>query len=52
MEVVDVGKYGEDYFLNFWGIGFVVDVFENILEENKEKFGKFFYYMSVGRILN
>ncbi len=51
-EAVDVGKHGEDYFLNFWGIGLVADVSENILEENKEKFGKLSYYMSVGRTLN
>lgn len=49
---VDVGKHNQQYFLNFWGIGLVADVSENILEDGKEKFGKLSYYMSVGRTIS
>ncbi|TYR81629.1 YegS/Rv2252/BmrU family lipid kinase [Priestia megaterium] len=49
---VDVGKHNDQYFLNFWGIGLVAEISENIQEKGKEKLGKISYYMSVGRTFN
>lgn len=46
---VDVGKTNDQYFLNFWGIGLMTHVSENIDPDAKETFGRMSYYMSVAQ---
>ncbi|WP_424767654.1 diacylglycerol/lipid kinase family protein [Paenibacillus sp. sgz302251] len=48
-ERVDVGKYGNHYFLNFWGIGLITDVSNNIDPHKKERLGKLSYYLSAAQ---
>ncbi|MDM8102680.1 MULTISPECIES: diacylglycerol/lipid kinase family protein [Oceanobacillus] len=47
---VDVGKYGENYFLNFWGIGIISKVAEEMDEANKQVFGRVSYYLNTSRL--
>ena len=46
---VDVAKANEQHFLNFWGIGLVSEVSNNIDAEEKAKLGKIGYYLSTIR---
>ncbi|EIT85840.1 Diacylglycerol kinase catalytic domain-containing protein [Fictibacillus macauensis ZFHKF-1] len=49
---VDVGCWNDDYyFLNFWGIGLITDVSENIDGDMKEKFGRLSYYVSAAQTI-
>lgn len=46
VEAIDVGKHGDHYFLNFWGIGLITQVSEQIDSEVKKQFGRIAYYLS------
>ncbi|MBW7454632.1 diacylglycerol/lipid kinase family protein [Paenibacillus sepulcri] len=46
---VDVGKSGSRYFLNFWGIGLITLVSNNVDSDKKERFGKLSYYISAAQ---
>lgn len=46
---VDVAKANGQHFLNFWGIGLVSEVSNNIDAEEKAKLGKIGYYLSTIR---
>ncbi|OIK10901.1 YegS/Rv2252/BmrU family lipid kinase [Bacillus sp. MUM 13] len=48
---VDVGRAGDRYFLNFWGIGLIADTSSNIDEHEKNLFGKIGYFLSALRTL-
>ncbi|ARJ39704.1 diacylglycerol kinase [Sporosarcina ureae] len=48
----DIGKVGEHYFMNFWGIGLVTDTSENIKPKEKKRFGSISYVLSTLRTLN
>ena len=48
-EKVDVGKSDDQYFLNFWGIGLVSKVSDNIESGTKQLLGKLSYYISAGQ---
>jgi diacylglycerol kinase (ATP) len=43
---VDVGKHGDRYFLNFWGVGLITRVSEQINSETKKRWGRLAYYLS------
>ncbi|WP_100012777.1 diacylglycerol/lipid kinase family protein [Lentibacillus sediminis] len=49
---IDIGKTGEKYFLNFWGIGLVADTSQNIDDDQKRSFGVFSYIMSTLRTVS
>lgn len=49
---IDIGKTGEKYFLNFWGIGLVADTSQNIDDDQKKSFGVFSYIMSTLRTVS
>jgi YegS/Rv2252/BmrU family lipid kinase len=49
MELVDVGKCEKQYFLNFWGIGLISKVSDNMDTQNKQLLGKLSYYISAGQ---
>ncbi|ASN07106.1 diacylglycerol/lipid kinase family protein [Virgibacillus necropolis] len=49
---IDLGKTGERYFLNFWGIGFVSEASLNVDPDQKRSFGVLSYYMSTLRTVN
>lgn len=46
---IDVAKANGQHFLNFWGIGLVSEVSNNIDAEEKAKLGKIGYYLSTIR---
>jgi|UPI0003B71094 diacylglycerol kinase (ATP) len=46
VEAIDVGKHDDRYFLNFWGIGLITQVSEQIDSEIKKQFGRIAYYLS------
>ncbi|GGD90395.1 diacylglycerol/lipid kinase family protein [Paenibacillus nasutitermitis] len=46
---VDVGRSGSRYFLNFWGIGLITLVSNNIDSDQKERLGKLSYYISAAQ---
>ncbi|SFS65882.1 diacylglycerol/lipid kinase family protein [Marininema halotolerans] len=47
---VDVGHSSQGrYFLNFWGIGLITQVSENISNEQKERLGRLAYYFSAAQ---
>ncbi|MFC0189812.1 diacylglycerol/lipid kinase family protein [Fictibacillus aquaticus] len=48
---VDAGKNNDHYFMNFWGIGLITSVSENIDPELKDKFGRLSYYWSAAQTL-
>ncbi|TCP20293.1 YegS/Rv2252/BmrU family lipid kinase [Scopulibacillus darangshiensis] len=48
-EQVDVGHSAHQYFLNFWGIGLITQVSENIESNKKDILGKLSYYMSAAQ---
>nr|WP_258567725.1 diacylglycerol kinase family protein [Paenactinomyces guangxiensis] len=43
---IDVGKHGNHYFLNFWGIGLITQVSEHIQSDIKKRWGRLAYYLS------
>ncbi|WP_181350182.1 diacylglycerol kinase family protein [Thalassobacillus sp. CUG 92003] len=49
---VDVGKLGEEYFINFWGIGLVTEASFNIDKQQKSRFGVLSYFMSALKTMN
>ncbi|ASK64275.1 diacylglycerol kinase [Virgibacillus phasianinus] len=49
---VDLGKTGDRYFLNFWGIGFVSEASRNINPDQKKSLGVLSYYLSTLRTVN
>ncbi|GAB3045417.1 diacylglycerol/lipid kinase family protein [Virgibacillus ainsalahensis] len=49
---IDLGKAGDRYFLNFWGIGLVAQTSQNIDEEQKTNLGILSYFMSTVRTVN
>ncbi|WP_284141748.1 MULTISPECIES: YegS/Rv2252/BmrU family lipid kinase [unclassified Virgibacillus] len=49
---VDIGKAGEQYFLNFWGIGLVAETSMNINEAEKDHLGVLSYFLSTLRTLS
>ncbi|PIC98085.1 MULTISPECIES: diacylglycerol kinase family protein [unclassified Sporosarcina] len=48
----DIGKVGEHYFMNFWGIGLVTETSENINSDEKKRLGSISYVLSTLRTLN
>lgn len=50
-ELVDIGHVGEDYFLNFYGIGLVAETSNNIKSKEKNILGKASYLLSAFRTL-
>ncbi|ARF18133.1 diacylglycerol kinase [Sporosarcina sp. P3] len=48
----DIGKVGEQYFMNFWGTGLVTETSENIKSIEKKRFGSISYMLSTLRTLN
>lgn len=48
----DVGKTGDHYFLNFWGIGLIAETSNNIDPEEKSRLGKISYFLSALRTIN
>jgi YegS/Rv2252/BmrU family lipid kinase len=51
VEKVDIGKSEHQYFSNFWGIGLINEVSENIEKDSKARFGKLSYYMSTAKTI-
>ncbi|MCY8231079.1 diacylglycerol/lipid kinase family protein [Priestia endophytica] len=51
VEKVDIGKSEHQYFSNFWGIGLINEVSENIEGGSKARFGKLSYYMSTAKTI-
>ncbi|MFC7394358.1 diacylglycerol/lipid kinase family protein [Scopulibacillus cellulosilyticus] len=49
-EKVDVGYTDHQYFLNFWGIGLITQVSENL--ESDKKLGRLSYYISTMQTIN
>lgn len=49
---VDAGRTGNDYFLNFWGIGLVTQTSFNIDEGQKQRFGVLSYFISALKTMN
>jgi diacylglycerol kinase (ATP) len=45
-ETIDIGKSNTNYFSNFWGIGMITNVSEQISSAVKENFGRLAYYLS------
>ncbi|GIO22898.1 diacylglycerol kinase family protein [Oceanobacillus sp. J11TS1] len=48
---VDVGKYHRSYFLNFWGIGIISKVAEEMDEANKQLLGRISYYLNTSKLV-
>ena len=48
---VDVGSYHKHYFLNFWGIGIISKVAEEMDEANKQLLGRISYYLSTSKLV-
>jgi diacylglycerol kinase (ATP) len=51
VENVDIGKSGDKFFLNFWGIGLITQVSANIDSKLKDKLGKLSYYLSAAQTI-
>lgn len=50
---VDVGRLNQEhYFLNFWGIGLITDISNNVKQNEKSVFGRLAYYVSTVQKLN
>ncbi|RBW69396.1 diacylglycerol/lipid kinase family protein [Bacillus taeanensis] len=45
-EAIDIGKSNTNYFSNFWGIGMITSISEQISSAVKENFGRLAYYLS------
>ncbi|MBD1370941.1 diacylglycerol kinase family lipid kinase [Hazenella sp. IB182357] len=43
---IDVAQHNDSYFLNFWGIGLITQVSNEIEPEMKKKWGRLAYYLS------
>ncbi|CAG9619589.1 diacylglycerol/lipid kinase family protein [Sutcliffiella rhizosphaerae] len=50
-EKVDIGTYDNRYFSNFWGIGLVSKVADNIDSGTKQLLGKLSYYIGAGQTM-
>ncbi|WP_077595892.1 diacylglycerol/lipid kinase family protein [Oceanobacillus kimchii] len=50
-KTVDVGKYNDYYFLNFWGIGLISKVAEEMDGGNKKLLGKMSYYINTSKVV-
>ncbi|NGP45466.1 diacylglycerol kinase family lipid kinase [Bacillaceae bacterium SIJ1] len=50
VEPVDIGFDGQQYFLNFWGIGLITTVSEQV--QNKDALGRLSYYISTLQNMN
>lgn len=48
----DIGRMGDQYFMNFWGIGLVTETSENMNADQKDKFGSISYLLSTLRTMN
>lgn len=48
---IEVGRAGDSYFLNFWGIGLITQVSSQIDSNTKESFGRLAYYISAAQNL-
>ncbi|TLS38069.1 diacylglycerol/lipid kinase family protein [Pseudalkalibacillus caeni] len=51
-EIIDVGQTDQQYFLNFWGIGMITRVSENINPDTKDLLGRLSYYISTVQTIN
>lgn len=51
IQAIDIGKEGNQHFVNFWGIGLVAETSENIDEEQKKSFGPLSYMASTVRTI-
>ena len=49
VSLIDAGKAGNNYFLNFWGIGLIAETSANIFEKEKNRFGTISYLLSAIR---
>lgn len=49
---IDIGKTGDTYFMNFWGIGLISQTSLNIDESQKKSFGVLSYFMSTLKTVN
>ncbi|WP_077305213.1 diacylglycerol/lipid kinase family protein [Terribacillus halophilus] len=49
---IDIGKYEDTYFLNFWGMGLIADTSNNINENEKSNWGVLSYFISTLRTIN
>ncbi|MFS0562517.1 YegS/Rv2252/BmrU family lipid kinase [Terribacillus sp. 179-K 1B1 HS] len=49
---IDIGQYGDSYFLNFWGVGLIADASNNIDENQKDRLGVISYFISTLRTVN
>ncbi|MRX73143.1 YegS/Rv2252/BmrU family lipid kinase [Bacillus lacus] len=48
---IDAAQTGEDYFLNFWGIGLIAETAENIKDHEKAMLGRVSYFLSAIRTM-
>lgn len=48
---IDVGSYHNHYFLNFWGIGIISKVAEEMDEANKQVLGRISYYLNTSKLV-
>ncbi|SDD09007.1 lipid kinase, YegS/Rv2252/BmrU family [Terribacillus halophilus] len=49
---IDIGQYGDRYFLNFWGVGLIADASNNIDENQKARLGVLSYFISTLKTVN
>ncbi|MFP7495003.1 YegS/Rv2252/BmrU family lipid kinase [Terribacillus saccharophilus] len=49
---IDIGQYGDAYFLNFWGVGLIADASNNIDEDQKARLGVLSYFISTLKSVN
>jgi len=49
VSLIDAGKAGDHFFLNFWGIGLIAEASANIFEKEKNRFGTISYLLSAIR---
>ncbi|MEK4300589.1 diacylglycerol kinase family protein [Oceanobacillus sp. FSL W8-0428] len=48
---VDIGSYHKHYFLNFWGIGIISKVAEEMDDANKQLLGRISYYLNTSKLV-
>ncbi|WP_039042374.1 diacylglycerol kinase family protein [Sporosarcina sp. ZBG7A] len=51
IRAIDVGREGDQHFINFWGIGLVADTSENVDDGQKKSFGPLSYMASTIRTM-
>lgn len=51
IQEIDIGKEGNQHFVNFWGIGLAAETSENIDEDQKKNFGPLSYMASTVRTI-